>query len=63
MTIKEEITLQIVADRIGIEGIGYAIESYYSRNLESTDEKLNKLWEQAYNALKALRNYLPDSDY
>lgn len=63
MTIKEKITLQIVADRIGIEGIGYTIESYYCRDLESIDEKLNKLWNQAYDALKALRNYLPDSDY
>ncbi len=60
---EEEITPQFVADRVGIERIGYAIQSYYGRDLESTDEKLNKLWEQAYDALEALEDYLPDSDY
>lgn len=60
---KEKLTVQEVADRVGIEGIAYAVQSYYARDLESEDELLNKLWKRAYDALNRLQDYLPDSDY
>jgi len=60
---REELTAQDVADRVGIEGLGYAIRNYFARDLGSEDEKLNKLWKEAYDSLDKLTDYLPDSDY
>ena len=40
------------------EGIGYAIEDYWGRDIPTDDEKLKELWAKAYDALQELSSYI-----
>lgn len=56
---EEKLTVEEVTERVETEGLGYAVQHYLGRDVNSEDKKLNKLWKQAYDALEALQDYLP----
>ena len=55
---EERRSVDDIKDRVDIEGLGYAIEGFYGRYVNSEDEELNKLWEKAYDALDNLKKHL-----
>lgn len=56
---RKEKIIDIVST-IQSDDIGYAIESYYGKDLNSESPELNGLWEDAYKAIQKIREYLSD---
>lgn len=45
--------------RLECEGIAYAIQHYYGKNIKCPqDEKFEKLWKETYDALEKLTDYI-----
>ena len=60
MTTKEKLPLKFVGYKTGSEGLGYAIQHYFGKHLNSEDEELNEKWLQAYNILTDIDKRLED---
>lgn len=57
-----KVTPQDLVSRIEIEGLSYAVQHYYGRNIEcAEDPTFEVLWKAAFDAIEALekhaRNY------
>jgi len=50
--------LQTVRAKVEDEGLGYCVENYFGRDLNSHDKQLNNVWEAAYDALQDVYNKL-----
>lgn len=46
-----------VVAKVENEGLGYAIQSYYGRNLNSESDELNDAWAKAYDALAQVEGF------
>lgn len=51
-------TTEEVIERVQIEDLGYAVQYYYGKDLNSEDPALNELWTEAYISLTSLDEYL-----
>ena len=54
----EKLSNEDLKNRIRNEGIGYAILSYYGRDIQCEDKEAERLWKAAYDKLTSLQNYL-----
>ena len=54
----EKLSNEDLKNRIRNEGIGYAILSYYGRDIHCEDKEAERLWKKAYDSLINIQNYL-----
>jgi hypothetical protein len=57
---KEPFPLDYVASKLDNEGVGYAIQHYFGRNLDSESDELNKAWREAFDALEKVKSLFPN---
>lgn len=63
-TKQMQLELDNVRYKVDDEGLGYCIQHYYGRDINTVDKDLNAAWAEAYDALGVVENILGlDDDY